>query len=269
MCREVQGLVLLAEELCPHHRDRLADGATREPSTRTLTTPPRRDTWWPVSSLRPSSRPRRGPGSSVPSRRPGLRRRRPAGRRSGRRNRTPVAPGLVDDHAANRERRQPAGCRDGGSRTARSWSSSTRVEAVAARGTTGPLMAEARESSSPGSSIRHSAARPGNPARSNRRRRIAVRRPLRFWKSAGFSPRASPPPTGRGRCERRVAAEVDLHHRGEPAASCKPRRLEGRANAVSERFISAATSCIQRSGAGPSSRQTAAGLPAKQWLVNE
>src|SRR5208282_4811601 len=39
--------------------------------------------------------------------------------------------------------------------------------------------------------------------------------------------------------------------------------------AVSERFISAATCCIQGSGAGASSRQTAAGLPAKGRSVNE
>ena len=60
--------------------------------------------------------------------------------------------------------------------------------------------------------------------------------------------------------QRGMSAEIDLDRRGEPA---QIEALGARGtNAVSDRFISRATSCIQPSSAGPASTQTAAGLPA-------
>jgi hypothetical protein len=56
-----------------------------------------------------------------------------------------------------------------------------------------------------------------------------------------------------------VAAQADLRHRGEPAKAIALR--PGLEKAVSDRFISCASACIQPVQAGPASKQTAAGLP--------
>jgi hypothetical protein len=53
-----------------------------------------------------------------------------------------------------------------------------------------------------------------------------------------------------------------VNHRSEDAS------LEGSTKAVSDRFISAATSCIHADFTGRSSTQTAAGLPRKRSPVN-
>ena len=61
----------------------------------------------------------------------------------------------------------------------------------------------------------------------------------------------------------RSTSATGVNHR-----SPKPSPL-GQANAVSDRFISAATCCIQSGGGSDSSRQTAAGLPPNGSRVNE
>src|SRR5690606_13617783 len=52
------------------------------------------------------------------------------------------------------------------------------------------------------------------------------------------------------------------NHRRPKPSSCRVTK------AVSARFISAATACIQSAGASDSIRHTAAGLPPKGWFVN-
>ena len=62
------------------------------------------------------------------------------------------------------------------------------------------------------------------------------------------------------RSERCVSAQIDLDGRREPTRSYPSSRRETKA--VSERFISAATSCIHVASRSPSRRHTAAGFPA-------
>ena len=59
-------------------------------------------------------------------------------------------------------------------------------------------------------------------------------------------------------CPHRSTSTVGVNQRSPKRA--RPAR-PGTTKAVSERFISAASACIQASSAGASSRQTAAGLP--------
>src|SRR5437660_5176142 len=97
-------------------------------------------------------------------------------------------------------------------------------------------------------------------------RLVAVSVPLRVSKFAGF-------PSVWGSVSQRTCAlaRVAWPHRStstvgvnQPSSKC-PGSLAttGRTNAVSDRFISAATACIHAGSAGFSSRHTAAGLPVK------
>ena len=120
------------------------------------------------------------------------------------------------------------------------------------------------EGAAPGRRRRRSAwrAAPGSPSRSSRRRR------------AGRSARRSGCGRRRRRRGRWAEASVACPQRATSAVGVNQRRSwlpspGGTRNAVSDRFISAATRCIQPSvtGVSASSRQTAAGLPRKASAV--
>jgi hypothetical protein len=64
-----------------------------------------------------------------------------------------------------------------------------------------------------------------------------------------------------------VAAQLDLDRGVNQRNRQRPASPAGRRKAVSDRFISAATACIQAGSASASSRHTAAGLPANGSAV--
>src|ERR1700716_4341699 len=97
-------------------------------------------------------------------------------------------------------------------------------------------------------------------------RLVAVSVPLRVSNFAGF-----PPALGSVSQRTCALARVAWPHRSTSTVGVNQRSSKcpgslattGRTNAVSDRFISAATACIHAGSAGFSSRHTAAGLPVK------
>ena len=105
---------------------------------------------------------------------------------------------------------------------------------------------------------------PENRARSIRRRGVAVSTPLFVWNAAVWS-RAQWPPS-HSAC---ALASVAWPHSSTSTAGVNQRRRthrlrDGTRNAVSERFISAATFCIHAASAAAGSRTTAAGIARKR-----
>ena len=104
--------------------------------------------------------------------------------------------------------------------------------------------------------------------------RVAVSSPLAVRKRAG-SVGATRPVSQRTwalasvACPHSATSTVGVNHRSSSSAP-SPSPFTGvvTTNAVSERFISAATACIHCSSAGASRRHTAAGLPRNASLVN-
>ena len=99
-------------------------------------------------------------------------------------------------------------------------------------------------------------------------RRVARSRPLSVSNSAGSS--GSRIPSSHSAC---ALARVAWPQSSTSTAGVNQRRPNaspmGCRKAVSDRFISRATSCIHSGWAGPSSRHTAAGLPRNGRSVNE
>ena len=98
--------------------------------------------------------------------------------------------------------------------------------------------------------------------------RSAVSKPLSVWKRACSSGLSTP--VSHKMC---ALARVACPHNSTSTVGVNQRKLKpssfGTRKAVSERFISRATSRIHASGAGAGRMQTAAGFPANARLVNE
>ena len=174
-----------------------------------------------------------------------------------------------DDHPAARERLRAGACRAGGSRA---W---PRRRARPARRTDSDRRSGSAPGSPPsGSRLPRSRSPPtrrpraGNPARC---------RAARGGPTAGRSGSRSEGPDPGGTCpssQRTCAvARVAWPQRSTSVFGVNHRRLKRAgpssrvANAVSDRFISAATSCIHRGSRGSERTQTAAGLPEKRRSV--
>jgi hypothetical protein len=97
-------------------------------------------------------------------------------------------------------------------------------------------------------------------------RRSAVSSPLFVWKRAVLSGAIAP--RSQSTC---ALASVACPHKSTSVAGVNHRRSNssprGTRNAVSERFISAATFCIQPSSRAAGSTHTAAGFPENGSLV--
>ena len=124
-------------------------------------------------------------------------------------------------------------------------------------------------SARPGSAATGSEASAGKSIQMVPSDRAAVSTPLAVWKLALVA--AASVPVSHNTC---ALASVACPHNATSVSGVNHRRAKcdspsaGARNAVSERFISAATDCIHDSSAGESRMHTAAGLPRNGSVAN-